>query len=204
MNWGFIPFTATGAQLLFQLCSALYERVALIVTTNLRFADWSSVMGGMKRMSAALSGSTHASGNDPGICGNLVPLSPATAAARTGGSGSSRSGPNWRKQQILERRGDLVFSMREGTTRELRHVHRRFCQSDHWPWAVYHATRWCQGSRTPSLDTASQAWSWRQQASSRSKNSQFLALCDEQRATFLVHTNNLAQISLVQWHTFRL
>lgn len=37
---GFIPFTATGAQLLFQLCSALYERVALIVTTNLRFADY--------------------------------------------------------------------------------------------------------------------------------------------------------------------
>jgi DNA replication protein DnaC len=51
---GFIPFTATGAQLLFQLCSALYERVALIVTTNLRFADWSNVMGGDERMSAAL------------------------------------------------------------------------------------------------------------------------------------------------------
>jgi len=51
---GFIPFTATGAQLLFQLCSALYERVAVIVTTNLRFAEWSSVMGGDERMSAAL------------------------------------------------------------------------------------------------------------------------------------------------------
>jgi len=52
--WGFIPFTAVGAQLLFQLCSALYERVALIITTNLRFAEWSSVMGGDERMSAAL------------------------------------------------------------------------------------------------------------------------------------------------------
>ena len=51
---GFIPFTATGAQLLFQLCSALYERVALIITTNLRFAEWSSVLGGDERMSAAL------------------------------------------------------------------------------------------------------------------------------------------------------
>jgi len=37
---GFIPFSATGAQLMFQFCSALYERVALIVTTNLKFADW--------------------------------------------------------------------------------------------------------------------------------------------------------------------
>lgn len=51
---GFIPFSAVGAQLLFQLCSALYERVALIITTNLRFAEWSSVMGGDERMSAAL------------------------------------------------------------------------------------------------------------------------------------------------------
>jgi DNA replication protein DnaC len=51
---GFIPFSAVGAQLLFQLCSALYERVAVIVTTNLRFAEWSSVMGGDERMSAAL------------------------------------------------------------------------------------------------------------------------------------------------------
>ncbi len=51
---GFIPFTATGAQLLFQLCSALYERVAVIVTTNLRFAEWGRIMGGDERMSAAL------------------------------------------------------------------------------------------------------------------------------------------------------
>ena len=51
---GFIPFTTTGAQLLFQLCSALYERVAVIVTTNLRFAEWNTIMGGDERMSAAL------------------------------------------------------------------------------------------------------------------------------------------------------
>lgn len=51
---GFIPFTQTGAQLLFQLCSALYERVAVILTTNLRFAEWSTIMGGDERMSAAL------------------------------------------------------------------------------------------------------------------------------------------------------
>src|SRR5712692_33234 len=51
---GFIPFTQTGAQLLFQVCSALYERVAVIITTNLRFAEWSTIMGGDERMSAAL------------------------------------------------------------------------------------------------------------------------------------------------------
>jgi DNA replication protein DnaC len=51
---GFIPFSQVGAQLLFQFCSQLYEKVSLIVTTNLRFAEWGQVMGGDERMSAAL------------------------------------------------------------------------------------------------------------------------------------------------------
>jgi DNA replication protein DnaC len=50
---GFIPFTTAGAELLFQFCSTLYERVALIVTTNLRVGDWNSVLGN-ERMTAAL------------------------------------------------------------------------------------------------------------------------------------------------------
>ena len=50
---GFIPFSATGAQLIFQFCSTLYQRVAMIVTTNLRFADWVQVFGD-ERLTAAL------------------------------------------------------------------------------------------------------------------------------------------------------
>jgi DNA replication protein DnaC len=50
---GFIPFSDTGSQALFTLCSELYERVALIVTTNLKFADWVQVFGN-ERMTAAL------------------------------------------------------------------------------------------------------------------------------------------------------
>jgi len=56
---GFIPLSTTGAQLVFQFCSTLYERVALMVTTNLRFADWTQIFGNDRLTAALLDRLTH-------------------------------------------------------------------------------------------------------------------------------------------------
>jgi DNA replication protein DnaC len=56
---GFIPFSSTGAHLIFQFCSALYQKVALIITTNLHFADWTQVFGDERLTAALLDRLTH-------------------------------------------------------------------------------------------------------------------------------------------------
>lgn len=56
---GFVPFPRDGAELLFNLCAARYERRATIVTSNLEFSRWPEVLGDHTMAGALVDRLTH-------------------------------------------------------------------------------------------------------------------------------------------------
>lgn len=51
---GYLPFTQTAAELLFQFFSDRYERASVALTSNLDFAHWTEVLGNECMMAALL------------------------------------------------------------------------------------------------------------------------------------------------------
>jgi DNA replication protein DnaC len=69
-----VPFSQTGAELLFEIFSQRYERGSTILTSNLPFEDWTSVFGSERLTGALLDRAEPAGGS------RLIPLQKHSAA----------------------------------------------------------------------------------------------------------------------------
>jgi DNA replication protein DnaC len=56
---GYVPLSSTGAELLFEVFSQRHERYSTIVTSNLPFEEWTSVLGSERLTGALLDRLTH-------------------------------------------------------------------------------------------------------------------------------------------------
>jgi DNA replication protein DnaC len=51
---GYLPFSQTGSEHLFAIFSRCYEKVSVLITTNLPFSQWPQLFGGDDRLAGAL------------------------------------------------------------------------------------------------------------------------------------------------------
>ena len=58
-EFGYVPFSKAGAELLFEVVSRAYERTSLVLTTNLPFEHWTEVLGNERLTGALLDRITH-------------------------------------------------------------------------------------------------------------------------------------------------
>jgi DNA replication protein DnaC len=58
-EFGYVPFSKTGAEFLFEVVSRAYERASIIMTTNLPFEAWTEVLGNERLTGALLDRLTH-------------------------------------------------------------------------------------------------------------------------------------------------
>ena len=58
-EFGYVPTSQVGGELLFDVISTAYERTSVLVTTNLPFERWTEVLGNERLVAATLDRLTH-------------------------------------------------------------------------------------------------------------------------------------------------
>jgi DNA replication protein DnaC len=58
-EFGYVPASKAGAELLFDVIAGAYERSSVLLTTNLPFENWTEVLGNERLTGAALDRLTH-------------------------------------------------------------------------------------------------------------------------------------------------
>ena len=58
-EFGYVPFSKAGAELLFDVISRAYEHTSIIMTTNLPFENWTEILGNERLTGALLDRITH-------------------------------------------------------------------------------------------------------------------------------------------------
>jgi DNA replication protein DnaC len=58
-EFGYVPTTKAGAELLFDVIATAYERTSVVLTTNLPFENWTEILGNERLTGAALDRLTH-------------------------------------------------------------------------------------------------------------------------------------------------
>jgi DNA replication protein DnaC len=58
-EFGYVPASQTGAELLFDVISTAYEQTSVVLTTNLPFERWTEVLGNERLVAATLDRLTH-------------------------------------------------------------------------------------------------------------------------------------------------
>ena len=58
-EFGYVPLSKTGAELLFETISQRYERASTLITSNLPFDEWTEIFGSERLTGALLDRITH-------------------------------------------------------------------------------------------------------------------------------------------------
>ena len=58
-EFGYVPASKAGAELLFDVIATAYERSSIVLTTNLGFEQWTEILGPERLTGAALDRLTH-------------------------------------------------------------------------------------------------------------------------------------------------